>query len=184
MRSNLSVFILFTGIIATSPTATFATDDPLSQAPSYWNASLGTGVGGSSEVGGFVSVVDVTLPVKERALTLRVANYDDTFGTIINSAFDDSSTQHGFVKELGALLSWVHYGRWSQRSVGAGVSYLTGTDVGINRSNFTTLGIPLYAEAVFTPSRYVGIGVKASATLTSDHSLAVILMTFNFGILN
>lgn len=74
-------------------------------------------------------------------------------------------------RDVGFLGGFVEQGRYGHISLGSGLSIVTGRRSAERSSAFPTLCVPIDLQAVFSPVRYLGIGVHGYATVTRQKNL-------------
>lgn len=118
--------------------------------------------------------------------TLRRSDYEtgptiwEQIGDCLTSLFFVCDTGGGgSVEEWGLL-----YGKWfadGKVSLSAGISQLKGDDVGDNKEDFTTWGIPFEVNSAIAEGRYAGVGVSFLGNLNSKESFVGVFLTFQLG---
>jgi hypothetical protein len=140
------------------------------------------GIGGAWVHGGIGSQVDPS--GFSVGFGLNYQNGNDLFSFRITGTVEPRLILWGnqkaeSISEYGVLYGRVAKASYGAASVSAGISIVSESPY----TSFTTVGLPLEAQLIWTPTKVFGIGFKGFTNLNSQKSFAGLLFCLQFGML-
>lgn len=99
-----------------------------------------------------------------------------------------------YIYDYGVLIGQMHKTRWGRIVYSAGIStvkgmYIYGFEDASNETiwkykSYETIGMPLQVELIFTPIKYIGVGITGYGNLNLKRSFWGAAVCFQFGVLN
>ena len=136
-------------------------------------AWVNSGIGSPADESGFSIGLDLYYQNGYDLFSLRIT------GTVEPRLILWGNQKAESISEYGVLYGRVAKASYGAASVSAGISIVSESPY----TSFTTVGFPLEAQLIWTPTSVFGIGFKGFANLNPQKSFAGLLFCLQFGML-